>query len=491
MAVPEEIRIVPRPEGTRVFAYAGRKDKYEVKQVLGSRRVPGKKYPQPVYGPVIGHIINGMYVAKNAVPTMSLENIDLKDWGNVVFCDTVNKDILADLMKVFGPKESFTLYTAAILRACRPGITDGCLRKGYYETFLSEMYTDVSLSGDSFTDLLQLLGTHNQRIKAFLTLRNDRIGPTNHRIIDSTLKKNRSRINSLSEFSHKKNSDYPMISIMYSYDLERMEPTCYKVYPGNMVDSRAFSDFIKDNDLTEGMIIGDRGFPFGSAEEVIAQNPDLHYMLPLKSDNSLIGRYGMYDFDEVVGNYEGVVGKKLFIGDRWLYSFRDINRARNEELTYQKNKADFNAFDYGRDREGFGVIVFQSDVDMTLNDAYKAYSERWLIELMFRMYKITEMFDSTREHYDSTVEGSEFINFLATIMTSRMFAVFENKGLLKGMTYGNIQKCLAKAKMEKKNDGGWTLRRMVKKEAEILSQLVVYKPVTVKNPVGRPAKKKS
>ena len=62
MAVPEEIRKVPRPVNT-VVDDSGRPGpfRYSVRERSSIRYVPGGN-PQPRNGKVIGHIINGEYV---------------------------------------------------------------------------------------------------------------------------------------------------------------------------------------------------------------------------------------------------------------------------------------------------------------------------------------------------------------------------------------------------------------------------------------------
>ena len=90
-----------------------------------------------------------------------------------------------------------------------------------------------------------------------------------------------------------------------------------------MTDAHAFSDFVKKNRITCGIIVGDKGFPISSAENVLEESPDLHYLIPLKDSSSLIERYGMTDFDTVVEGYSHILGRKVRLDGTWLYSFRD------------------------------------------------------------------------------------------------------------------------------------------------------------------------
>ena len=48
----------------------------------------------------------------------------------------------------------------------------------------------------------------------------------------------------------------------------------------------------------------------------------------------------------------------------------------------------------------FGTVVLESDIDLAPEIAYKAYEDRWQIELVMRFYKHACFFDETRVHSD-------------------------------------------------------------------------------------------
>ncbi len=498
MAVPDGVRSVKRPSNTVVVAYGKNKDRYAVKARVGCERVTGMKNPQPKNGPTIGHIVPAnnkdgwKYVPNDGILRISDEEIDWKDWGNVQMCVSVSADLLDDLKQVYSADQAEQLYCMAILRACYPGVRDSKLRCRYLECCISEIYPEIALSKNTVCDLLDKVGKASLRMKKFMLNRMDKVEPSHHVILDATLKKNKSRINDFSEMSRKIEAGYEMISVMYAFDLELMEPVAMKVYPGNMVDARAFSDFVRDRNIKSGIIVADKGFPKASAEEELKKSPDLHYIIPLKSNDSLIERYGMLEFDSVVKGYEHVIGKKKWIGSGWLYSFRDTRRSSAEERAYVAGKQDeFDGDDYMKDRCAFGTIVFECDLDLDLDVVYKAYECRWMIELMFRMYKFILELDDTREHNDYSVVASEFVNFLATIITSRLFRKFDEAGLLNEMTYGDVMDVLRSAKKQKDENGKWTIVRVIEKKAKVLEKLgLAGRPIVVKNPVGRPRKSK-
>ena len=93
---------------------------------------------------------------------------------------------------------------------------------------------------------------------------------------------------------------------------------------------------------------------------------------------------------------------------------------------------------YENKRQKFGVIVFESDLDLPPRDVYLCYDDRWLLELVFRSYKNDECLDQTRVQGDFTVIGSEYVNFIATLATCRMIRKARLAGLLKNMSFGEL-----------------------------------------------------
>ena len=116
----------------------------------------------------------------------------------------------------------------------------------------------MPLSKNTVCTLLRKLGQTGNRIRAFL---DERIREMRSKVVlvDGTLISEESKVNTFSNYSRKarlkKSRD---ISVIYTFDLERMEPICYKAYAGNMIDSHAFKDFIRENQRKDTAIVADR-----------------------------------------------------------------------------------------------------------------------------------------------------------------------------------------------------------------------------------------
>lgn len=96
----------------------------------------------------------------------------------------------------------------------------------------------------------------------------------------------------------------------------------------------------------------------------------------------------MLHFDEQLYGVDAeVVCKKHRLEDgSFLYSFRDNRRHALESRTFLASSCkhqNFSAENYQYKQERFGLIVFESDLDMTCRDVWKCYFQRRLLELMF------------------------------------------------------------------------------------------------------------
>ena len=281
MPIPREILDVERPVNTVVIRYGKNKDLFAVRQRIGCKNVGGRHLP--INGPTIGHIVDGKYVpiVTSEPADISLSRIDLKDWGNVVLCDNLFKSIQTELLAVYSQSDTMKIYCIAVLRVCNKGIKDYELKEAYETSFLSELYPNVPLSRNSVSTFLNDLGKTVSRIIQFMRNRTAAVSMDHHLLVDGTLKSDESRVNSLSDFSRKARTKGARdISVLFAFDLEEMEPVCSKVFPGNMLDATSYKQFIAENRITKGIIVGDKGFPESAAHEHFEQNPDRSNVTP-------------------------------------------------------------------------------------------------------------------------------------------------------------------------------------------------------------------
>ena len=486
MPIPKEILAVERPKNTIVYAYGKNKDKYAVKERTGCKYDSGRRIP--VTGGTIGHIIDFKYVPVETVSPVSFSDVDLKDWANIVLCNSLFKDILDELLLFYNRSDALKLLNIAILRVCNPGVKDYELKDAYDTSFLSQIYPGVALSKNTVSKFLNDIGKACSRIEAFMKNRADNVNIDHHLLVDGTLKSDESCVNSLSDFSRKARTKGSRdISVMFAFDLEKMEPVCSKCFPGNMLDITSYEAFIADNGIKKGIIVADKGIPSSAAKDQFDKNPNLHYLNPIKRNAKVINTYSLHEYDGILPDREGVLYRKVKCEriDKWLYSFRDSNRASLEEKDYLKNAKRKGSYSY----EKLTAVVLESDLDMTPETAYKTYDARWAIEVVMRFYKSACEFDETRVQDDYSVIATEFCDFLSTILTFRLINKFDNASLLDKMPYQKIMSILRRAKKIKHTDGEWHLIKTAPSQLEVLQRLgLVDSNTKHKRKPGRPPK---
>lgn len=494
MPIPKTILDVERPKNTVVICYGKNKDRYAVRKRVGCKYVDGRHLPKN--GPTIGHIVDGKYIPmEKPIPAVSMCGVDLKDWANVSLCDKLFQDVLGELRKVYNESDALKLYCIAILRVCNPGIKDCELKEAYDDCFLSEYYPGVALSRNTVCEFLDNVGKACSRIVSFMQLRTEAVNMSHHLLVDGTLKADTSKVNSLSDFSRKARLKGSRdISVIYAFDLEEREPVCSKCFPGNMLDVTAYESFISENHITKGIIVSDKGFPSSAAGAQFKANPDLHYLNPLKRNAKAIDRYDMLSFTGILPADSNITFRKEKCKGtkKYLYSFRDAALAAKEEQDWLKNakkNGTYSASAHAEKQRSFGTVLLESDCDLSPDSAYAAYAERWEIEIVMRYYKSACQFDDTRVQDDYSVIGSEFCDFLSTVLTFRLIKAFGSAKLLEKHTYKKLMATLKRVKKIRLMNADWQLIKIASSSIEIIQKLdMIELPKTEPKKRGRKPK---
>lgn len=452
MPVPADIRAVPRPVNTIVddSGHDGPK-RYAVRQRSKSKYVAGGN-PQPRNGKVIGHIIDHKYVPlQSADENKKSGEPDMLSYGASALVKSVTNDLFHDLLAVYDPSDVYAMMAIATLKVIKPAVTASRMSTHYNRTFVCRDYPGAAMSKNSVGSLYQRIGMNGSKRRQFYQLRLQQTAADHHIAIDGTLKQDTSTVNDLSAYSHKARvRGCREVSVLYAYDIEKMEPVCAEVFPGNSIDASSYPAFIRDNDIKSGIIVADKGFPPGKIKDELKERPDLHFLTPIKRNDLRISDNDMLAFEGVLEGVDGhiVYKKKQIKGGRFLYAYKDARKAANEEVSYLSNaekKGTFSPEKYAAKKERFGVIVLESDKDMEPKTAYLCYDDRWLLELVFNRYKSDECLDHTDVQGDFSVIGSEFVNFLSTVATCRIIRKAGQAGLLDKMSYSELMDDLSSA----------------------------------------------
>lgn len=478
--VPEEIRNVERPKNT-IVAPSSKEGIYLV------RERNGYKNGKPINGKVVGHIIDKTYVDKKdnikKVKRVSLRDISYKYYGKVAFADSVGKDILNQLKTVYDENDAKQIYCISLLRAVFNDIKDYQIEDRYEKSFVSEFYPKVHLSKNTICTLISNLGKDYKGIHDFMMNRiKKEVEKGTNILIDGMLKENTSSVNTFAGFSYKgRIKGITDISILYAVDSKTREPLCMKVYKGNLPDFTNYADFLDEFKIEEGLIIGDKGFPFDNKDNAF-KDGKVGYIRPLKRNSKTAIKLDLFSKLNLINSVEGrLLGSKEIDVDkngetRYYYCFQDIRRKNKEDNDYIKRaekKKNFDMKKYSEKQKKFGTVVFVSNMDLKIENVYEYYKLRWEIELVFKSYKSVLSQTTTREHDDYSVNGSEFINFLSTIMTIRMQnKILQNRDKI-NIPYSEVEKKLSdiiKASIDL-NGGIWRTCTMNKTETQLMEIL--------------------
>ena len=448
MSAPAEVRAVSRPPNT-VVEDSGRDTsrRYSVRERAGSKYVPGGN-PQPHNGRVIGHIDPVRLVFIPVDDKKADRTPEHLSFGSSALAYSVSDDVYLDLVSIYEIGVAFTAMATAMIRVTRPSVTSCRMAKAYRESFVSRYFPGVALSKNTICSFYEKLGMDGEKRRAFFKKRLEAVMAEHHVVIDGTLKQDNSEVNTLSAFSRKARiRGCREISIIYAYDIELKEPVCSQVFPGNCIDASAYSKFIRDNDIRRGIIVADKGFPPSMISRELEERPDLHFLTPIRRNDVRIRNNNMLAYDGTTISVGVLVFyKKVRIrGGRYLYSFKDPDKAGEEERAWAakaNSKEDFDQQAYLKKKDLFGVVVFESDQDLTPEDAYACYKDRWLLEQVFDLYKNDICLDKTNVQSNFAVIGSEFINFIAMLITCRIISKALKAGVLDKLTYSNMMEDL-------------------------------------------------
>ncbi len=136
MAVPAEIRAVPRPKNTVVDVNSRPGPKqYPVRERSYVKYVRGGN-PQPVNGRVIGHIVDGRFepLKRKAAD----KGPDILSYGSAALVHDEVGDIADDLYAIMDVTDAQRIIAIACLRVIKPGIALHRYSVIYNMTFMRE-----------------------------------------------------------------------------------------------------------------------------------------------------------------------------------------------------------------------------------------------------------------------------------------------------------------------------------------------------------------
>ena len=495
MAVPESIRRVPRPTNTVVEARVSKSGdvKYIVRGRNGTDYRDGRSLP--INGGIVGYIIDGEYVARAEPGPVEPDEVDMQTWAIERLALDLSRDVMEDLRRVYDEKDSEIICTMAILRVRHPKLKDCRMKRDYRESMLSEVFPSLPMTKNSVSDFLQRIGGAYLRIQEFLRLRVARVAPDSVLAVDGMLVQDTSEVNNLGAISRKRRPRGGMDVVMiYAYDIRTGDPVCFEVFRGNLLDTKTYEDFIRSNDLRNALLVGDKAFTENAAKPQFSGDCNLGFMFPVRRNAAAIRRFRLREYDGYLNSHPSVTFRVAHDLDEgvWYYSFRDADRASEEEKAFLgRLRVSGKGLDPAKlvsMKERWGTVIYKSNREMTAEQAYNIYLDRWMLEQVFDLYKNLLELDETRVHSDMSVFATGLVNFLSTLITSRVIRHLFSTGVLDDCSYDDALDVLAKTLRIRNGDGSWTYRARAEEEKRILRKLDLIPKLPPKRGPGRPRK---
>jgi Transposase DDE domain len=246
----------------------------------------------------------------------------------------------------------------------------------------------------------------------------------------------------------------PQINLLYLFNADTKMPVYYRMLPGNIREISAMRLCITESQLSNVILIGDKGFY--SQDNVEALNEErLRYILPLRRNNRLV-------------SYESLAhGDKRTLDGHFMFHNRPIwfvklttevtlfldehlrLRESSDYLTRLEEKCEgYSKETYLNRQHQFGTLALYSNLtDQTPQQCYQHYKARGAIEQAFDSYKNLLDADTTYMHGSEQMEAWSFINFLALVLYYRTYHALLQAKLLSKLSVSDLMLRAREAKL--------------------------------------------
>ena len=425
---------------------------------------------------------DGLIKPKKERLIASIDNISVKEFGAANFVLDLNEDIKESLKGIY-PDKWKELFLFSVFRLLYNTPIKN-LQTYYAMSFLSETLPGAYLSPKKVGNMLREIGKERERIKVFLK---QFIYGNDFALVDLThvFSLSENVISSVPGYDSK-GEFLPPIRMIFLFSLDHHMPSYFRIVAGSIRDVSSLVLTVKEAGIKNAVLITDKGFY--SKTNILAlvkeKKDELHYIIPLKRDSSLI------DYTKIrQGNRKSFDGYFLFEKRAiWYYKyeledgdlkgkkvivFLDERLRAEEEKDYlsRLEKNDTATLDnFFKIQHRMGTIAVITDLDKSGDRIYNLLKSRVEIEIMFDAFKNVLNADRTYMRDDYQMEGWMFINFIALVFYYRLYKILADKSLLKRYTPNDALIHLSRIyKLKIQNE--WITSEIPKKTRDILEKL--------------------
>ena len=413
-----------KKKGTNISCIKGRYYLYAVSSVWNKEKGRAQKITKEYLGRITEE---GIVSPKGKIPRFD-SSISVKEYGASNVLTTIGTDILSELRKVF-PAYGDLIFTIASLR-----VIEQCpfkrLEHFYKNSFLSEFFTGLNLSGAELSKFLKDFGGNREKIINFMK---HFIGGNEHIIFDGTNIVSKSEKMGINRAGYNAHKDYdPQINLLYAFACESKQPVYYRIIAGNVRDISAFKLSVTEAGLENIIIVADKGFG-SEANFNMLNEAKIKYIIPIKRNSTL------FDTTKLeTGNKVNLDGYFMFNERPILYYrlnevivFLDSDLKSREEKLYLKN-IENNIESYSMNgfierQYKFGTVVIKTNVSKPPQEIYCLYKERGEIEQSFDFLKNLLEQDKSFMQNEKSLETWAFINHISLMLDYKIYNLLREK----------------------------------------------------------------
>ena len=450
--------VVKRLNGDRYYVYEQKHVKIDGKWKIKSGNMIG------TIDPAIGFIPNDNYKKDDEITTV--------DFGEYFLAAAVSDDTLSLLKEVFNIKDALNIYLLSLIYFVNGFTYIKNVKPLYDMSYLSIRYPSLSLSEHVVTRMLDDLGRRQGRVEAFEDLLIER--SSREMAVDGHAIKSSSHDNCLSEDGYKKQLFRDrQINLLMAYDINTNRPILSRMYDGSAIDQITFKDLFDRKELNHILFIVDKGFYSAENLKLMSQNGN-SYIIPIKANTT--------NYRDITANTECSSsflyerGKKRTVieyktisrnGETVIF-YRDMSQSAIESADYYR-KIDGKSHTlakYNKNKEFFGTVVLQTNLEKSPEEIYRFYKRRWLIETFYDYYK--NRLDVNALHLPDyyQTQGLSFV----MLVTSLIHHDFLVKTKETGKSVADLLLDARFLKLHKKK-GAWSLENTSLKHYELFSSL--------------------
>jgi transposase len=461
-----------KQKGTNISCIGGRYYLYAVNSVWNK----DKKRAQKITKQYLGRITPQGLTPPKHKPQTQTTTPTVKEYGATHTLNQLGQDILTQLQKNFTQPQAQQIYTLATLRVIQPNPFKRTQTQ-YQTSYLSELYPNQNLTKNHLTNFLKTLGTNRDAILDFMK---HFLGQNQHILFDGTNihTKSKKLPHSRKGYNAQENYD-PQINLLYAFAVKSKMPAYYRILPGNIREVTAFKLSIAEADLSDVVVIGDKGFGSQSNFDMLAE-AGLYYIVPLKRNS------GFFDSSRLKSGDKAVFEGYFMFNERpiWYYELVDGVVVFLDEVLKCEEQAHY-LVNLGRELEGytmdgfleaqfkFGTIVLRSNVSVTPRELYELYKVRGEIEQLFDFLKNLLEQDKSYMSDQYSLEAWAFINHVSLLLLYRVYDLLRTNELLNRFSVADFLTHLKYIFKVKINDV-WHLSEVTQKTRDLLDTLNLH-----------------